>query len=193
MHSKLLLYENYYRSASGRMRPTHQMIAAITRQIGRMRSTRGRRCGRRAADAVQPTMDAVMHFQSFLTNAADARPTLRPTMNRPLACQGYQHSRNDTKSPEIRVIKDDIVELGKSIKMFCKKSPISRLTPSIYKIKHNTVTNIFQNLNKVLQLLFNFLSKLLKVLCILYLFSLKHINLIISVFAKIFKTLINIV
>ena len=40
-----------YRNACGRR---IGVIAAITRQIGRMRPTRGRGCGRRAADA-RPT------------------------------------------------------------------------------------------------------------------------------------------
>ena len=53
------------------------VIAAITRQlVDRMRPTRGRR---NAADYERHNA-----FQVFITNAADARPTLRPTMNRPL-------------------------------------------------------------------------------------------------------------
>ena len=48
-------------------------------------------CGRRAADA-RPTCgrrnaaddERRNAFLAFITNAADARPTLRPTMNRPL-------------------------------------------------------------------------------------------------------------
>ena len=72
------------------MRRRIGVIAAITRQIGRMRPTRGRRCGRRAAD-VRPTHGRLNEadyerrnaFLAFITNAADARPTLRPTMNRP--------------------------------------------------------------------------------------------------------------
>ena len=73
-----------YRNACGRR---IGVIAAITRQIGRMRPTRGRR----AADA-RPTRgrrnaadyERRNEFLAFITNAADARPTLRPTMNRPL-------------------------------------------------------------------------------------------------------------
>ena len=53
-----------YRAACGRR---IGVIAAITRQIGRMRPTRGRRCGRRAADA----------RQTRVKRAADARPTQR--------------------------------------------------------------------------------------------------------------------
>ena len=72
-------------NAADALRPTHcgrriGVIAAITRQIGRMRPTvrptRGRRI---AADYERHNV-----FLAFITNAADARPTLRPTMNRPL-------------------------------------------------------------------------------------------------------------
>ena len=57
------------------MRRRIGVIAAITRQIGRMWPTRGRR---NAADYERRNA-----FLAFITNAADARPTLRPTMNRP--------------------------------------------------------------------------------------------------------------
>ena len=74
---ELLMYEDYYRSARGRMRPTRGrrigVIAenAITRQIGRMRSTVRPTRGRRIA------ADYEWHnaFLAFITNAADARPT----------------------------------------------------------------------------------------------------------------------
>ena len=60
----------HYRSASGRMRPTH-------------RSDRWDHSPNRphAADAMRPTMNAVMHFKSL----SQMRPTRgQPTMNRPL-------------------------------------------------------------------------------------------------------------
>ena len=56
------------------MRRRIGVIAAITRQIGHMLPTRGRR----AADYERRNA-----FLAFITNAADVRPTLRPTMNRP--------------------------------------------------------------------------------------------------------------
>ena len=60
-----------YRNACGRR---IGVIDAITRQIGRMRPTRGRRAADVAADAMRPT-ERRNAFLAFITNAADARPT----------------------------------------------------------------------------------------------------------------------
>ena len=67
---KVLLYEDYYCSASDRMRPTHQSDRCDHSQ--NRRPTRGRRI---AADYERHNA-----FLVFITNAADARPTFRPTM-----------------------------------------------------------------------------------------------------------------
>ena len=64
------------------MRRRIGVIAAITRQIDRMRPTRGRRCGRRSVDA-RPTLSRRIAadyernnaFLVFITNALDARQT----------------------------------------------------------------------------------------------------------------------
>ena len=63
------------------MRRSIGVIAAITRQIGRMRPTRGRR----AADNERRNA-----FLTFITNAADARPT----MNRPVGLKDYSCARD---------------------------------------------------------------------------------------------------
>ena len=90
----------HYRNACGRRIEWSLRSLAKSAACGRRRPTCGRRCGRRAADArqtcgrraadaTQPTMNAIMHFQSYHKcgrRAADARPTLRPTLNRPLNC-----------------------------------------------------------------------------------------------------------
>ena len=75
------------------MRRRIGVIAAITRQIGRMRPTRGRRCGRRSVDArptrgrraadVRPTQCGRLNerrnaFLAFITNAADAPADYEP-------------------------------------------------------------------------------------------------------------------